>query len=139
MGHCTRMQKHMTVDFENKIAAWVICQSCPQIFTTPEPNRPKMRLDIRSTKKGKADHIVNPMIPIQINLSHVIQEETPTIGKTAKTTNQMEEDEFLMECAMAQEMDVLDQEEQQHEDQITKEQIKNKTALKQNETTQLNS
>jgi hypothetical protein len=59
MGHCTRTQKHMTVDFGNKIAAWVICQSCPKTFTTPEPNHPKMRLDIRSTKKEKADHIVN--------------------------------------------------------------------------------
>jgi hypothetical protein len=113
----------MTVDFGNKIAAWVICQSCPKTFTTPEPNHPKLRLDIRITKEGKASHIVNPMIPVQIDLSHITQEEAPTRETTAKTTNQMEEDDFLMECAMAQEIDVFDQEEQQYEDQILDERM----------------
>ena len=124
MGHCTRTQKHMTVDFGGEIAAWVICQSCPKTFTTPKPNHPKMRLDIRITNKEKASHIVNPMIPIQIDLSHVTQAKAPTRETTAKTTNQMEEDNFLMECAMAQEIDVFDQEEQQYEDQITEERMK---------------
>ena len=75
-------------------------------------------------KKENVDHIVNPMIPIQINLNHTIQEETPTMENTAKAASQIEEDDFLMECAMAQKIVILDQEEQQYEAQIMEEQMR---------------
>ena len=44
--------------------------------------------------------------------------------KTTEAVNQMEEDDFLMECAMAQEIDILDQEQQQYEAQIMEQQMR---------------
>ena len=63
------------------------------------------------------------MIQIQIDLNHIAQQEIPTVKKTAHNTTQMEEDGFLMECAMAQEIYIFDQEEQQYVDQIMEEQL----------------
>ena len=123
MGHCARMQKHMTIYFGNKITAWLICHSCSQTFTAPEPNHPKLTHNTKGTKEEIDDHIVNLMIPIQINLNHIAQQEIQIATKNAHNTTQMDEDDFLMECAMAQEIYILDQEEQQYADQTMEAQI----------------
>jgi hypothetical protein len=66
MGHCKRMQKHMTIDFGNRVAAWIICQSCPNTIVEPEPDYTPLKTANQSIKHKQKDHTINPMVPEHI-------------------------------------------------------------------------
>jgi len=57
------MQKHMTIDFGNRVAAWIICQSCPNTFVEPQPDYTHREVRNQETKQEQENHILNPMIP----------------------------------------------------------------------------
>ena len=121
MGHCKRMQKHMTVDFGNRVAAWIISQSCPNTFIEPEPDYTRREAEDQSTKQEQKNQILNPMVPKQVELREV--NSAPKAKNTTQHENQLDEEDILMEYAMELDTYMQDPEEQQYDYQDIEKQV----------------
>ena len=81
MGHCKRATKHMAMDFEQRIAAWIMCHSCPGTWIHNEVVENEHIITTHTQPEGRSTSKQNSFMPQKVILHKPEQQTAKEIEK----------------------------------------------------------
>ena len=81
MGHCKHASKHMVTNFGRRIAAWIICHSCPGTWIHNDAKENKLEETTQMLPEECSTPKQNPFMPQKVVLHKPKQQTTEEVDK----------------------------------------------------------